>query len=261
MEESLNISLIFYLGTSVMLMLTVFIVLFIYLYQRKIIKKQLAYQKVEDLLKKQELKSAYAMLEGKDQERKRIAEELHDNLGNILVSLNMYLDTYLSSADENRKKTIIQRVRDLTSQASEETRKLSHRLDAVALKHFGLSAALNELFQTLEETQSIRVKKSLLVDDKFENEIAFNLYRIIQELVNNTLKHSQAKTISLELNQIRSEYISLIYQDDGVGFDPGSNYVGLGLKNIRSRVEVFNGDLSIEPLKKGVSFIIEIPLS
>lgn len=259
-EGELVYRTVLFFGTFGMLFLASTIIVFIYLYQRKLIKKKIAFEEIENLLKQQELKSAYALLEGQDIERKRIADELHDNLGSILVTLTMYADTALSAKDQNKKNELMARIRDIGMQASEETRKLSHRLDSATFSHFGLKTALKDLFQTINDTGAITVNGGISFDNEIENEVALNLYRIIQELLNNTMKHARATSITIDLSKIKEEYISLIYEDNGIGFDTQKISAGMGLKNIRTRVENMSGDISIESNAKGVSFIIEIPL-
>lgn len=243
-----------------MLLLTVTIISFIYLYQRKLFKKKIAFQEIEDLLKEQELKSTYALMQGQDLERKRIAEELHDNLGSILVTLNMYTDTALSTVDMKRKNELINRISEIATRASDETRKLSHRLDSVSLKHFGLKTALDDLVSAIRETRHIKVKSSILIDNSISGEISLNIYRIAQELINNTLKHALSKNISIELHEVANEYLSFIYTDDGIGFNQSQTVLGAGLTNIRARVHKMAGDISIESEDKGINVVIEIPL-
>ena len=218
-ESQIGYQTLLFLGTSGMLLLTVGIVVFIYLYQRKLLKKKIAFQEIEDLLKKQELRSAYSLLEGQDMERNRIAKELHDSLENILVTLNMYANAALDSGDAQKKDELIQKAGDFATKASEETRKLSHRLDSVALRHFGLEAAINDLKNAIEETKGLKVGVSVILEDEVDGEMIHNLYRVIQELVNNTLKYAHARQISIDVHQVEKESINLIYKDDGIGFD------------------------------------------
>jgi len=259
--SSLNTDLVLILGTSGMLLLTTAIILFIYLYQRKLIKRKLEYQKIEDLLKKQELQSAYALIEGQETERKRIAQDLHDSLGSMLVTLNMYADSLIGKGGKKEVKQLAEKISDTTKQATEETRRISHNLDTGILTHFGLEAAINDLVNAITKIKPINVICHVHMPDTVNKEIVINLYRIIQELINNTLKHANANKIHIELSQISHEYISLIYDDNGVGFDTTTKGNGMGLTNIASRIETIGGSLQIESkINKGSSFIIEIPI-
>jgi two-component system NarL family sensor kinase len=258
-ENTLNYRLLVYLGTFGMLLLACAVIVFIYLYQRKLLKKKIAFQEIEDLLKKQELRSAYALLEGQDIERKRIAQELHDNLGSLLVTLNMYTDTALAATDSKKKDVLISKINVLASQAGDETKKLSHRLDSVALKHFGLETALKDLKEAIEGTRSIVINTSVILESELDGELTHNLYRIIQELVNNTLKHAKAEKISIDLHEVDNQSINLVYKDDGIGFDHKDIQTGMGLNNIKSRVAKLSGELNIEASNKGTNVNIEIP--
>ena len=249
------------IGTLGMLLLVSAIVLFVYSYQRKLLRKKLEFQEIEDMLKNQEMKSAYAILEGQDIERKRLAREIHDNLGSILVTLNMYSDTALATKDTDKKNKMLEQIGNIAIQANDETRKLSHKLDSGALNHFGLKTAVKDLLQVVEETGKISVKSNLQINDTLNNEISINLYRIIQELINNTLKHANASYLSVTLSSIKDDYISLIYEDDGIGFDKNKIKSGIGLKNITSRIEKLSGEMNIEHPARGTCIIIEIPLN
>lgn len=259
--ESLNLELVLITGTAGMLLLTTAIAVFIFLFQRKLIKRKLAYQQVEDLLHKQELKSAYALMEGQDQERQRIAEEMHDNLGSSLVTLTMYADTFLKSVKDAEQQALAQKVHEIAQKAHEEARRLSHRLDSSVLKYFGLEASLRDLANTVNKSERINVQLNLDLPELLENEISLNLYRITQELVNNTLKHADARNISIAITHVSGEYISYIYEDDGKGILENANTKGMGMRNISSRVEKLNGQLSLDKKgQKGFTAIIEIPI-
>jgi len=259
-ESELTYYMILIAGTSGMLLLTIAIILFVYLYQRKLIKRKLAYQKIQDVLQNQELKSAYAILQAQDKERKRIAQDLHDNLGSILVSLNMYADTLGQKQSVEEKNKLADKISKLAIQANEETRNLSHSLDSGSLKHFGLKTALIDLVDAIKEAKAIEINLEIEIHKIDEGEVSLNLYRIIQELFNNSLKHAQASKISVELNQIDSTRLSLIYEDNGIGFNPNEvEGKGMGLSNLNTRVENINGQLTIDATPgKGSTFIIEV---
>lgn len=249
------------LGTSGMLLLTTAIVLFIYLYQRKLIKRKLEYQEIEDLLKKQELKSAYAILEGQDRAYKQVAEELHDNLGSMLVTLNMLSDTLPKKTDPASLKALAEKISSVTAQATEATRQISHSLHSGALKHFGLAVAVQELIDAINETHSVTVSSHIDLGEELESQVNVQLYRMVQELVNNTLKHAKASTINIDLS-MTPEFLTLIFEDNGAGFDTQlQEEKGLGLKNLKARVDRLDGQITIESNKgKGTTTIIEIPI-
>lgn len=223
-------------------------------------KNEKAQQRIKDLVKNQEVKTAYALLEGQDKERKRIAQDLHDNLGSILVTLNMYADTLAQKQTAEEKNDLADKISKLALQANEETRNLSHSLDSGTLKHFGLNTALVDLVDAIKEAKEIEINLEIGLQKINNVEVSLNLYRIIQELFNNTLKHANASKISLELTQTQDDHISLIYEDNGIGFDEKEvNEKGMGLANLKLRTENINGHLTIDSnAGKGSTFIIEI---
>lgn len=244
-------------GSTGMLLLAFSIVFFIYLYQRKLLKKNLENQQIKDLLQEQETKTTYALLEGQDKERKRIAAELHDSLGSILVTLNMYADTLISKKPEEMEK-LAKKISETAQLANEETRKISHSLDSGMLKHFGLEAAIHQLSEAVSAARKIKFEVSIQLQEALSTETSLEIYRIIQELVNNTLKHAQCSTIRLDLTHIKGS-LNLIYEDNGVGFKKEDIQFGMGLKNIENRVSKLDGELTIDSSpEKGSTFIVEI---
>ena len=251
----------FLLGTTVMILMAFGIVIFIYLYQRKLIKKNQENQQIENLLQQQEMKTAYALMEGQDTERKRIAAELHDNLGSILVTLNMYADALSKRTKPEEILDIATRISKTTGTANQLVRELSHSLDSGILKHFGLESAINQLFEAVNMSKRMKAQCSLSIEAKMTNELSIELYRIIQELLNNALKHSKGTLVRLDLSA-QETGINIIFEDNGVGFDTHISSSGLGLGNIKNRVERLSGVLQIASASgKGTTFIADIPIS
>jgi len=216
-------------------------------------------QKINNLLQQQEVKTAYALLEGQDKERKRIASELHDNLGSILTSLNMFSDALVTKKDTKQIEEIANKISETSHLANEEVRKISHSLDSGLLNHFGLKTAITQLMEAVEASKNIKVELELQIEDHLANETGLEIYRMIQELVNNTLKHASCSMIRLDISHINHE-MSIIYHDNGVGFIPSNVKRGMGLNNIGKRITRLGGGLSIESEpEKGSTFIIELP--
>lgn len=261
--KTLNNEIILILGSAGMLFLVASIITFIYLYQRKLIKRKIAYQEIENLLHQQELKSAYALLEGQDMERQRIAEEIHDNLGSIHVTLAMYAHSLSRASSEEEKNNLAEKISGIARQATEEARKISHRLDSASLKHFGLQAAINDLVRAVNDSGAVAVEANIELSSELSNESSLNLYRILQELVNNTLKHAHATKITIDISQISHDHISMIYEDNGIGFHPGERaHKGMGLRNIMARAEKLNAQINFgEQTGSGFSVAFEIPCS
>lgn len=249
-------------GTCAMLLMVIAIIAFAFLFQRKLLKKQEAYRQIERLLQKEELKSAYSIMEGKEIERKRIAADLHDNIGSMLATLRMYSDLVQEKlTDQSEVKRLSRKIAELTEAAANETRRIAHDLDSGHISRFGINKALRELCNAIREAQKLDIVLNIDELDHLHGELPINIYRMIQELFNNTLKHAVASSVQLSLSQVGKEYISIIFEDNGVGFDPQAIGEGMGLQNIRARVNRFSGSFSIHStLAKGTTVIIEMPL-
>ena len=225
---------------------------FAFLFQRKLIKKEMAFREIEKMLKKQELDSAYNILSVQESERKRIAQEIHDNLGSMLAVVRMQAHT--SGANPTVMKLIDQTI--------DETRRISHQLDTLALSHFGLGTAIQQLAESVQASRDIRVALELNLQTAIEQDKALPLYRIVQELFSNSLKHAAASHIRIEINAFAKDSVNLIFEDNGRGFDPGTKRAGMGLQNIQQRVDHLRGRLDLDTRPgSGTTVVIEIPLA
>lgn len=243
-------------GTFAMLLMAASIAIFIYLYQKKLIKKKLEMKMVEDELKEKELNSAYEVMQAQDEERKRIAADIHDNLGSIMVTLSMYADGLLQ--DRPDKEAIAQKISDVSKLAATETRKISHQLHSGVLQYFGLRSALNDLKETVNGTKAVEMKIDFKEEIEMPSEKAINLYRICQELVNNSLKHARATLLEVKVFNTETGF-EIEYSDNGVGFDIERVKKGLGIQGINTRLKPYNGILDINSDNRGSFFRIRIP--
>ncbi|HEY8934925.1 MAG TPA: ATP-binding protein [Cyclobacteriaceae bacterium] len=260
-EAQINDLVTLVLGTSAMLLMLVAIIAIAFLFQRKLIKKERAYRDIEKLLQKQELESAYVLIRGQDEERKRIASDVHDNLGNLLATLKIYSDLVLKKPSEAEVDRLNNEINHLIENLTTEVRKIAHSLDFSTLKNFGLTAAIEQLCEAITNSGKINVTSIIDVQRSPEDgDSLLNLYRIVQELFTNTLKHAQASQIRFEITQVNSE-ITIIHEDNGVGFDvEAAANKSMGLQNIQSRVNLMHGDMKIQSSPNGSAFIIEIPI-
>ncbi len=253
--------LILVIGTLTTFMTVSAVIFFAFIFQRKLYHKQEEFREIEKLLKKEELKSAYALIEGREAERKQIAEDLHDNLGSLLSTLRIYADTLLSQTNQLEKERLINKICQMTEMASQETRRISHTLDSGTLRYGGLTVAVEQLAEAISDSRKLDVETFMDVSQPIHSELNLNIYRVIQELFANTLKHAAASKVRLEITQIPSEYISIIFEDNGKGFDMRTAKKGIGLQHIYSRVERFQGQVTVDSRENiGTTFIIELPL-
>jgi two-component system, NarL family, sensor kinase len=211
--------------------------------------------KHQQQLTQKQKEQAVAVMETQEQERKRIAEDLHDSLGHLLSTAKLNLQTVPQG------QTPVENSLQLINQASEEIRNITFNLMPRALEEEGLVSALNEL--ALKITNSGQVKVQLHVHDfdrfNLEKQSEFNIYRIVQEAVNNILKHADAKEINIQLIG-QDDHLTIMIEDDGKGFDTQSKKSGRGLKNIVTRSLWLNGSINIDSSPgRGTTITTEIP--
>ena len=198
-----------------------------------------------------------SFLNGQEKERSRLAKELHDGLGPLLTSLKISIQ---SSELHTEQKT---QLKHLIDEMISEVRRMTYDLMPQALIDFGVGEAVRNLVELIRKSSKLKVyyANSMKAKDRdsLDIETHINLFRIIQELLNNTLKHAGAEKVQLSLTQFEDK-VALFYQDDGSGFDTEKIQYGYGLKNIRERVKVFNGYLSIHADHHGTQVEVEIPI-
>lgn len=220
-------------------------------------------QKTHELsLKQNEVKKALIM--GEESERKRIAQELHDGLGSLLSTLRLNAESIFSknknySENETQAYESIIKLIDI---ACEELRNISHNMMPVGIEEFGLIKQLVSIIRKINSTETIQFYlHTFNIDDRLDKDLELSIYRICLELINNIIKHSKAKIGIIQFTRTDSQLI-LIVEDDGIGFDINKKKEGIGLISIFSRVEAFNGKITIDSNKLGgTTTIIEIPLN
>ncbi|MGB0177981.1 MAG: tetratricopeptide repeat protein, partial [Owenweeksia sp.] len=251
----------FFIAGSIILLLGL-TSLFIYYYQRrKIARKnaEIADQKVEKLLNEQEIRSYNAMIAGQEEERQRIATDLHDRLGSMLSTVKLLTSSLRMDQEPDKH----QKLGNLMDDACVEVRRISHNLSTGMVRSFGLKTALEDLCSGISQSKLIECK--LLVyglEERLEVNTEIGLYRMVQEILNNTLKHAKAKKVIIQINRTEDN-LNLTVEDDGVGFDPKLKLSkGLGLNNLEARAQKLNGTFHIDSAPgRGTICIIDIPLN
>jgi two-component system, NarL family, sensor kinase len=223
------------------------------LFNRHRLKQKNKYQTE---LNEQQKKQADAVMETQEQERKRIAEDLHDSLGHLLSTAKLNLQAM--PVGQKQVENSLQ----LIHQASEEIRNITFNLMPRTLEEGGLIPALNELATKVTNTGAVKVNLHVHDMGKFvlEKQSQFNVYRIIQEAVNNILKHAEASEINIQLiGQL--DHFTIMIEDDGKGFNPETNKNGRGLKNILTRSLWLKGNINIDSTPgRGTTITTEIPV-
>jgi len=223
-------------------------------------------EKIKQKDKLQKIKSE-SIISGQERERKRISADIHDNIGQMLTALKMKLEMEESKSSDSIDFI---NLKGILSSIIKETRKICSDLNPNVLYDFGMDAALKDIVQSIRLSSSINVElKNDVTIDPFPKEIEISIFRIIQEAINNILKHAKAKNIKINIeSDVENVYINNV--DDGIGFDVDFNDVyqlknndrSYGLLNMKERAEVLNADIRIESEpSKGTSFYLVIPLT
>lgn len=208
--------------------------------------------------KKLEKRIFETIIETEEKERGRIAADLHDEIGPLLSSMKMYLSSLAESKDKTKSDYIMDQLSLLVKEAISSAREISNALSPHLLNNHGLYAALKPIIDQLTEFITVSYKSNI-EDIRFSTNIEIIYYRIIRELINNTLKHSKATLIDIKLSY-NHNILKLSYSDNGVGFEYSVKSAkkdkdGIGLFNIVSRIKTINGQFSIETEKgKGFKF-------
>lgn len=201
-----------------------------------------------------------AIADTQDQERTRIARDLHDSVGGSLALIRNKLQLTSREIPAVLRQQISDSV-DTLSGLSEQIRQIAHDMMPGELMKFGLVAAVRT---TLDQLDRHAIKATLYthqMEKRLEPAKEIHVFRILQELIQNALKHSGAKHLVISLTR-HQKHLNLLVEDDGRGLTPVSGHTGLGLANIRSRVELLHGDLSIDTSpESGTTFNINIPIS
>ncbi|WP_010521863.1 sensor histidine kinase [Aquimarina agarivorans] len=197
------------------------------------------------------------LLDGLEKERKRLSRELHDGIGPHLTSLKFYVENNII---DPMKKIEMKTIVDSTIS---EVRLMSNALMPSSIDDFGVGATLTNFVRSIENSTKISIEFEDLTKhskSKITNHQGINLFRISQELINNSLKHSEAKNIRITLSEF-NDFVSLFYFDDGIGFKLETAKLGSGIINIKQRVEICNGTIVINSEQgRTTTFEIEFPI-
>ncbi len=215
-------------------------------------------RQLEDALR---IESMQSMLEGQESERKRIAHDLHDSVGGLLAAIKMRLESLALHTPQLTQNEDFTKVKALLTETIAETRQIAHNLQPSSLHRFGLVKAVHDLvihFRT-QSGPAIHLQHFGNFAD-LDHIVALNCYRIIQELLQNSLKHAQATEILVQLTRSGDD-IAILVEDNGVGFDPTNVSRGMGTDNLRQRVQFIRGEMSVQTaVGQGVSTLITVPV-
>ena len=236
--------------------------------QKTIKQRELLHQQELKSIKQREQLTAYnAMLQGQEQERNRIARDLHDGLGGMLAGVKLKLSSIVSN-EKNSNHLIqpdmeIYKVIQQLDQSVDELRRIARNMMPESLIYMGLEPALTDLCKSLNTEKNAVVFEAFNLGNTHEQALQITVYRIVQELLTNALKHAEANSIMVQCSE-NGNRLYITVEDDGKGFDPetAEQKNGIGLSNIKNRVNLLQGTVEISSKPgEGTTFSIEIPLN
>lgn len=223
-------------------------------------KQKILEEKLEEEIRLKERQIADAMQEASDTARSDIGKELHDNITQLLGASRMYLE--MAKKGDNDIEMYLGRSSEYTEKAIEEIRRLTKGLSNDIINNLGLYEAVDNMIRDTMEVDQIKISCTLssFKEDQVNNKFKLNLFRIVQEQLNNILKHAKATTVKIVLTQ-KKNLVTLSIEDNGIGFDTTKKCKGIGLANIRGRAAAFNGTATIDSKPgKGCVLTASFPL-
>lgn len=232
------------------------------------ISQEINKERIEKKVKEQQFRSAL-ILEGQEEERKRISRDMHDGVGQLLSAMKFNLEG-IRSVNSGYEREKLKTSKDLLKNVIREVRRISFNLTPNALSDYGIASALSKFCREITKISDLQVifenRTGFL--SRLEGKVENNLYRIAQEAVNNIIKYAEAKEVKIILSH-NPKYLNLEITDDGKGFDIDKleemghfSASGHGIFNIRERANFINGQCEISSIKgKGTTILINIPLN
>ncbi|OSZ80260.1 hypothetical protein CAP36_03130 [Chitinophagaceae bacterium IBVUCB2] len=228
-------------------------------------KQKFQQQRINELETEKQLTATEAVLKGEEQERTRLAKDLHDGLGGMLSGIKYSFQTMkgnLVMTPDNQQA--FERSMDMLDSSIKEMRRVAHNMMPEALVKFGLDTALKDFCNDINQSGALQVSYQSIgmQEANVEQTTAITIYRIVQELINNTMKHAAAKTAIVQVSK-EGQAINITVEDDGKGFNTAilQRANGIGWSNIQSRIEYLKGNLDVQSAPgRGTSVHIEINL-
>lgn len=223
-----------------------------FLYNRRKLKHQ---AHIASELANQEKIRFRAIIEAEENERSRIAQDLHDGLGQMLAASRMHVSV-LKSTVSGEEKAYAEKALEILNDAYQEVRNISHNMMPNALVRLGLIPAIKELVENINAAKVLTIDFSTNIDRPLGKSMDITIYRIVQEIINNMMKHAKADHIVMEINRT-NDNLNISIRDNGVGFDTSiiNESKGLGWKGIYSRVSMLNGTIKLDSVLKEGTFI------
>ena len=220
--------------------------------------------KIHDLTDKihQEAGRIATIIKTQEEERNRVASDLHDSIGQQISALKFYFDSIQKQKDEKLRIQLLKKTEALIDNVSDEIRNICFQLMPRSVEKFGIGQSIKQLADLIHFSTGIKFDVKIEEKtNKLDPNVSMSVYRVIQEFVNNSIKHAKCKNIGIHLS-IKPKLLTLSMTDDGIGFtNDASLKKGNGIDNINLRIKYLKGELDFNPEKnKGVKLNIAIPL-
>ncbi|MDP5093232.1 MAG: sensor histidine kinase [Polaribacter sp.] len=228
-------------------------------------EKEIERQKNLTLLKEQELGIINAMIEGQEKERKHIAEDLHDNIGSVLATLKLHFENLKLNREKKEfdQEKLYEKTENLIDETYKKVRNIAHAKNAGVIANVGLLHAIELMASKISDADKIQIEVVHFgLDKRLENRLEITIFRIVQELITNIMKHAEASNATINIS-LYDNVLNLIIEDNGKGFDPKKikSTQGMGLDSIEKRIENLGGTFDIDSTnQKGATIIINIPI-
>lgn len=229
-------------------------------------EKLIQIQKLETTLKEQELHEIDVMLESQEKVRQSIANELHDNLGSMMATLKLNFQNLKRQKEsiDSKENLLYDKTDELIEEAYQKIRNISHLKNLGVIGSQGLVVAVKKMSEKMSVLDKLNINVIPFgLSERLENPKEIILFRMIQELCTNIIKHSKATDVNIYLTQHSEKEMNIIIEDNGIGFDPKkiTSKDGIGLRNIEKKVEQMGGTFTIDSvIDKGTTIIIDLPL-
>ncbi len=231
--------------------------------RQKLSKQQsiLQEEKIISMEKQQQVVSLQSMINGQETERTRIAKDLHDGLGGIFSTVKMHYSTLQQDTPQIKNNSLYKKTLDLINNASDELRKVAHNMMPEVLMKVGLAEALQDFCNNISSGKLLKITlQTFGMEERLNSSTEIILYRIIQELVNNIIKHAYATEALIQINR-EGNRLSVVIEDNGRGFDTkeAEERRSMGMATVKSRVDYLNGRLTIDSRKDiGTTVMIDL---
>jgi PAS domain S-box-containing protein len=202
-----------------------------------------------------------AVILAQERERTEIGKELHDNVNQILGATSLYINTAMT--DDTIRQDLLERSIEFISNAINEIRKISKSLITPGIREIGLIESIDDIIEDVKMASSMKIDfdKKSFPEESVDDHRKLTIFRIIQEQLNNIIKHARASEVFISLG-LEEESIRLVVADNGRGFDTTRHRKGVGITNIISRTELFNGQVEILSAPgKGCTLTVNLPLT